>query len=172
MQLNWGQSMMSCCMMRKFYVNVLVNVKLEVLYGWNSFGNCGNICRLVFLFSKNSNICLFVHFYYSWDFTSYEKENPDLFYSLRFESRNILFALLGLCTVLPGVPAKSMSNLIEPMILGGIWGVFLFVRLILVLCNFSKYKIISHCGNALVFIISILFAYFFPSLPEWKADLI
>ena len=89
-------------------------------------------------------------------------------YFIRSDLKVAIFCLpfWGLCTVLPGVPAKRMSNLIEPMILGGIWGGFLFVRLILVLCNFSKYKIISHCGNALVFIISILFAYFFPSLPE------
>ena len=78
----------------------------------------------------------------------------------------LLIPFWGLCTVLPGVPTKSMSNLIEPMILGGIWGLFLFVRLILVLCNVSKYKIISCCGNALVFLMCILFAYFFPSLPE------
>ena len=78
----------------------------------------------------------------------------------------LLIPFWGLCTVLPGVPTKSMSNFIEPMILGGIWGLLLFVRLILVLCNVSKYKIISCCGNALVFLMCILFAYFFPSLPE------
>ena len=78
----------------------------------------------------------------------------------------LLIPFWGLCTVLPGAQTKSMSNLIEPMILGGIWGGFLFVRLILVLCRISKYKMISCCGNVLVFILCILFAYFFPSLPE------
>ena len=89
-------------------------------------------------------------------------------YFVRSDLNVALFCLpfWGLCTVLPGVPTKSMSNLIEPMILGGIWGGFLFVRLILVLCNISKYKIISHYGNVLVFVMCILFAYFFPSLPE------
>ena len=78
----------------------------------------------------------------------------------------LLIPFWCLCTLLPSAPTKSMSNLIEPMILGGIWGGFLFVRLILVLCRISKYKMISCCGNVLVFILCILFAYFFPSLPE------
>ena len=78
----------------------------------------------------------------------------------------LLIPFWGLCTVLSGAQTKSMSNLIEPMILGGIWGGFLFVRLILVLCRISKYKMISLCGNVLVFVLCILFAYFFPSLPE------
>ena len=78
----------------------------------------------------------------------------------------LLIPFWGLCTVLSGAQTKSMSNLIEPMILGGIWGGFLFVRLILVLSRISKYKMISCCGNVLVFILCILFAYFFPSLPE------
>ena len=78
----------------------------------------------------------------------------------------LLIPFWGLCTVLPGVPTKSMSNLIEPMILGGIWGGFLFVRLILVLFNVQKYKSIAFLGNIAVFVLCVLFAYFFPSLPE------
>ena len=91
-----------------------------------------------------------------------------LVYFVHSDLKVALFCLpfWGLCTVLPGAQTKSMSNLIEPMILGGIWGGFLFVRLILVLCRISKYKMISCCGNVLVFILCILFAYFFPSLPE------
>ena len=91
-----------------------------------------------------------------------------LVYFVHSDLKVALFCLpfWGLCTVLPGAQTKSMLNLIEPMILGGIWGGFLFVRLILVLCRISKYKMISCCGNVLVFILCILFAYFFPSLPE------
>jgi hypothetical protein len=89
-------------------------------------------------------------------------------YFIRCDLKVVIFWLpfWGLCTLLPGVQTKSMSNLIEQMILGGIWGLFLFVRLILVLCKVSKYKIISYYGNALIFLMCILFAYFFPSLPE------
>ena len=91
-----------------------------------------------------------------------------LVYFVHSDLKVALFCLpfWGLCTVLPGAQTKSMSNLIEPMILGGIWGGFLFVRLILVLSRISKYKMISLCGNVLVFVLCILFAYFFPSLPE------
>ena len=91
-----------------------------------------------------------------------------LVYFVHSDLKVALFCLpfWGLCTLLPGAQTKSMSNLIEPMILGGIWGGFLFVRLILVLSRISKYKMISCCGNVLVFILCILFAYFFPSLPE------
>lgn len=89
-------------------------------------------------------------------------------YFVRSDLKVALFVMpfWGLCTILPGVSTKGMSNLIEPMILGGIWGGFLLVRLILFLCNISKYRMISHCGNVLLFVMCILFAYFFPSLPE------
>ena len=91
-----------------------------------------------------------------------------LVYFVRSDLKVVLFCLpfWGLCTVLPGAQTKSMSNLIEPMILGGIWGGFLFVRLILVLFNVQKYKSIAFWGNIAVFVLCVLFAYFFPSLPE------
>ena len=52
-------------------------------------------------------------------------------YFIRSDLKVAIFCLpfWGLCTLLPGVQIKSMSNFIEPMILGGIWGLFLFVRL-------------------------------------------
>ena len=110
-------------------------------------------------------VCLFV-FIINGTLLLMKKKLP--IYFIRSDLKVAIFCLpfWGLCTLLPGVQIKSMSNFIEPMILGGIWGLFLFVRLILVLCNVSKYKIISCCGNALVFLMCILFAYFFPSLPE------
>ena len=110
-------------------------------------------------------VCLFV-FIVKGTLLLMKKEIP--IYFIRSDLKVVIFCLpcWGLCTLLPGVQTKSMSNLIEPMILGGIWGLFLFVRLILVLCNVSNYKIISRYGNALVFLMCIIFSYFFPSLPE------
>lgn len=72
----------------------------------------------------------------------------------------------GICTALPYASMKSMSNLLEPMILGAVWSGILVVRFLLLMCKVPMYNRLAMCGNALIFIMGVLFAYFFPCLPE------
>lgn len=72
----------------------------------------------------------------------------------------------GICTALPYAPMKSMANFLEPMILGVVWSGMLVVRFLLLMCKVPMYNRLAMCGNALIFVIGVLFAYFFPCLPE------
>lgn len=76
------------------------------------------------------------------------------------------FPFWALCTVLPGVATKSVANFSEIRIIGYIWGAFLLVRLLLYCLSVRNYRCCARLGNVLVFIICILFAYLFPTLPE------
>ena len=72
----------------------------------------------------------------------------------------------AICTLLPSTYVKSMANLIEVMILGILWGVVLFVRIPLSILLPTRYVFYARCGNALIFAMCVIFAYFFPTLPE------
>lgn len=88
-----------------------------------------------------------------------------------FVKSDLLVAFLtlpfwGICTALPHASMKSMANFLEPMILGAVWSGMLVVRFLLLMCEAPMYNRLAMCGNALIFIMGVLFAYFFPFLPE------
>lgn len=70
------------------------------------------------------------------------------------------------CTLLPYAQNKSMSNFVEIIILSAIWSVFLIIRGILSFSDFPKYVVCARLSNILVFLCSVLMAYFFPCLVE------
>ena len=72
----------------------------------------------------------------------------------------------AICTLLPGASVKSVANLVEVMVLGILWGMILFVRIPLSILLINSYVFFAKCGNALIFAMCIIFAYFFPTLPE------
>lgn len=76
------------------------------------------------------------------------------------------FPFWALCTVLPGVATKSVANFSEIKIIGYIWGGFLLVRLLLYFLSVRNYACCARLGNVLIFIVCVLFAYLFPTLPE------
>ena len=72
----------------------------------------------------------------------------------------------AICTLLPGTSGKSVANLVEVMVLGILWSMILFVRIPLSILLIKGYVFYAKCGNALIFAMCIIFAYFFPTLPE------
>ena len=79
----------------------------------------------------------------------------------------LAFPFYAVCTLLPGTTTKSMANLTEIMLLGSIWGMILLVRIVLSLCCSTKYyERCAKWGNVFVFLSSVIFVYFFPTLPE------
>ena len=61
---------------------------------------------------------------------------------------------------------KSLANILELFWLGGIWAMIICIRFLLICITKKKSRLVCLWGNGLVFGLSILFAYFFPSLAE------
>lgn len=72
----------------------------------------------------------------------------------------------SLCSLLPYTQTKSVANLVEVVILASIWSVFLLIRGALSFFSISKYVVFTRVSNVFFYVVCILFAYFFPTLPE------
>ena len=70
------------------------------------------------------------------------------------------------CSLLPGVGAKSLSNLCEIMLLGKIWAFILAVRLVLSFLSVRHYVRCARLGNLLILLLCLLVAYLTPTMPE------
>ena len=72
----------------------------------------------------------------------------------------------AVCSFLPGVGIKSLSNLCEIMLLGKIWALLLAARLIVSFLSVRHYVRYARLGNLLIFLLCILVAYLTPTLSE------
>ena len=78
----------------------------------------------------------------------------------------LVVSLMWMTVGLMSLGGKSLSNLVELFLLGSVWLLLWFVRLTLICITRRKPASFCFYTNCALVVITVLFALFFPALPE------